>query len=83
VYLAGDPRTGAEVLIQGQVELFHRLGAQGLRARISVQMFDVSKSGEYVMWMGAKDAEWIRRFPTDDCLLTLADDFVATWVRGT
>lgn len=76
-----DPRpsSGVEVLIEGRIELFHRLGAQGLRAAISASVFDVSADEQLVLWSGVKRADWVRRFPTGDCLLALADDFVATW----
>lgn len=79
VELGPRPAAGAEVLVQGRVDLFHRMGAQGLRAAISVVVYDVSQGQEFMLWNGVKKADWIRRFPTDDCLLRLADDFVSTW----
>ena len=77
VYL--EPEPASEVVIEGRIDLFHRLGAQGLRANISVAVYDVSDGKEFILWHGAKKADWVRRFPTDDCLLHLADDFVSTW----
>jgi hypothetical protein len=76
-----DPGSAGEVevLIEGRMDLFHRVGAQGLRVAVSVVVYDVSAGEPFVLWHGAKKADWIRRFSTDDCLLALADDFVATW----
>ncbi len=71
-----------EVLVRGRVELFHRVGARGLRVHVSAELYDVSAEGELVLWAGAKKADWIRRFPTDDCLQLLADSFIETWMKG-
>jgi len=80
IELDGNP-TGADVLIEGKVDLLHRVGAQGLKASISASVFDVSAGEPFVLWSGTKKADWIRRFPMDDCLLQLADDFVKTWTE--
>lgn len=78
--LVGEPADApAEALVRGSIELFHRLGSQGLRVKIALTLFDTGEGEELVLWRGAKRADWVRRFPTDDCMLTLADDFAAEW----
>ena len=81
VHLDAEPCPCAEVIIRGRIDLYHRLGAAGLKVRVSATVLDVSAAEEYVLWFGAKKADWIRRFAADDCLLVLADDFVTSW-RG-
>ena len=76
-----DSQPAADVVIRGRIDLFHRIGSQGLRVNISAAVFDVTAGADFLLWNGAKKADWIRRFPADECLLRLADDFVATWSR--
>ena len=79
VFQEPRPDNGPKIRIQGRIDLFHRFGSQGLRVEISACVLEVSCDEETVLWLGAKKADWIRRYSTDDCLLLLADDFVATW----
>lgn len=79
VYLDETPCACSEVVIRGRIDLYHRVGSGGLKVKVSASVLDVSAEQEYVLWFGAKKADWIRRFAADDCLLLLADDFVASW----
>ena len=70
--------SGRDLVIWGTVENFYRDARGGLRVRVSLRV--ISAESGTVLWRGEKYAEWIRRFPVEDCLLNLAWSFVAEWL---
>ena len=65
------PRPGGDVF---------RTARQGLTMKVSLRV--LSTEDGRVLWYGRKRAEWIRSFPTEDCLLRLARSFVEGWPSG-
>lgn len=68
---------GLDLIVRGRIEALFRTSHQGLTVKVALRVLRV-KDGR-VLWDGRKRAEWIRSFPTEDCLLNLARSFVAEW----
>ena len=71
---------GLDLIVLGRVETFFRTARQGLTMKVSLRV--LSTEDGRVLWYGRKRAEWIRSFPTEDCLLHLARSFVEEWPSG-
>ncbi|MBI1353580.1 MAG: hypothetical protein GC160_04485 [Acidobacteria bacterium] len=72
---------GFDFLVRGRMELYYQGGASALRTRISAELVDLREEPTVILWQGRKTARWRRRLPPEECLLYLASDFVADWLR--
>ncbi len=65
---------GYDLVVLGRVDSLFRRSNGGLVLKITLRLVSTSK-GE-VLWYGAKKADWIRYFPLEDCLRSLAYAFL-------
>ncbi len=75
--LADGRERGFDYVVLGRIDRFYRTAAQGLMARVTVWL--ISTQDGAVVWYGAKHAEWLRRYPLEECLLNLAWSFAIDW----
>ena len=78
----GKVISGEGLLVRGRTDRLHRLGAGGLRVHVSLELYDTSTKPQILLWSGAVKADWVRRFPTDDCLQLIADYIVLYWTEA-
>ena len=69
-----------DLIVLGRTESVFRTAHQGLTVKVSARVLSVEDGR--VLWYGRKRAEWIRSYPTEDCLLNLARSFVDEWPVG-
>ncbi len=72
----GDARR-LDLVILGSVDSLFRKPSGGLEARVTIRVVDTS-DGE-ILWYGTRQADWIRYFPAEECLLHIAWSFVEAW----
>jgi hypothetical protein len=72
----GDARR-LDLVILGSVDSLFRKPSGGLEARVTIRVIDTS-DGE-ILWYGTQQADWIRYFPVEECLLHIAWLFVESW----
>jgi hypothetical protein len=76
--VAADGRErGFDFVVLGRVDRFFRTAAQGLSAKVTVWL--ISTRDGAVVWYGAKQAEWLRRYSLEECTLRLAWSFATDW----
>jgi len=76
--VAADGRQrGYDFVVLGRVDRLFRTASDGLVARVTVWL--ISTSDGAVVWYGAKNADWLRRFPLEDCVLRLGWSFAVDW----
>ena len=63
-----------DVVVLGRVDSLYRRANDGLAVKVTLRV--VSAAGGEVLWFGSKQADWIRYFPLEDCLRTLANSFL-------
>ena len=68
---------GLDYVAIGRVDSLFRTASHGLQANVTLWL--ISSSDGRVAWYGAKKAVWLRRYPTEECLLRLAWSFVTEW----
>jgi hypothetical protein len=67
----------ADLLVVGRVQPAFRTAGGGLLVNITVRVLS-ARDGR-ILWYGRKRADWIRRFPIEDCFLNLAWSLVKDW----
>ncbi len=67
----------ADLVVIGGVQSAFRTAGGGLLVSISLRV--ISAHDGRIVWYGRKRADWIRRFPIEDCFLNLAWSFVSDW----
>lgn len=72
----GDARR-LDLVVLGSVDSLFRKPSGGLEARVTIRVVDTS-DGE-ILWYGTRQADWIRYFPAEECLLHIAWSFVEAW----
>ena len=76
--VAADGRQrGFDFVVLGRVDRLYRTTADGLVAKVTVWL--ISTADGAVVWYGAKNADWLRRFPLEDCILRLGWAFAIDW----
>lgn len=76
--VAADGRErGFDFVVLGRIDRFFRTAAQGLMAKVTVWL--ISTEDGAVVWYGAKQAEWLRRYSVEDCVLRLTWSFAVDW----
>ena len=72
----GDARR-LDLVIFGSVDSLFRKPSGGLEARVTIRVIDTSDG--QIVWYGTRQADWIRYFPVEECLLHVAWLFVESW----
>ena len=72
----GDARR-LDLVVLGSVDSLFRKPSGGLEARVTIRVVDTS-DGE-ILWYGTRQADWVRYFPAEECLLHIAWSFVEAW----
>jgi hypothetical protein len=67
----------ADLAVVGQLHSVFRTAGGGLTIKLTVRV--ISTQDGRVIWYGRKRADWIRRFPIEDCYLNLAWSLVRDW----
>ncbi len=70
---------GLDLIVLGRLDSMLSRSSGGLVLKVTCRLVS-TQTGE-VLWYGSKKADWLRRYPLEDCFRTLAYSFLEEWIE--